>query len=183
MTSTVATEIQQSPVTPKTYLETWGRNEVMRHVPALSWMVRKVDGDLRRRIDIVCASYDALTERSQVEPALTALCRALDRLAEVAKHGRTHQYPTSDQSAKVHEALHHAVTNLNSLDEALIGRRFPFQTLERSKAEPLVGALLVVIQVLERVVVVLRKLDPGLDERLLEGLVTLQEPLRKEPIA
>ena len=28
-----------------------------------------------------------------------------------------------------------------------------------------------------------RAIDPGLDERLLEGLVTLERPLRKEPFA
>ena len=113
---------------------------------------------------------------------MTALCRSLDRLADVAKHGKPGQHST-DMSSKIHEALGHAVANLNSLDDSLFGRRYPFQTLERSKAEPLIGALLVVIQALERAVVALRKLDPGLDERLLEGLVTLQEPLRKEPIA
>ena len=182
MTSTVATEIPQAPTPSKTYLETWGKNERMRHIAPIAWIVRKVDGDLRRRIDIACASYDTLSDRSAAEPPMTALCRSLDRLADVAKHGRQAQHSV-DMTSKIHEALGHAVTNLNSLDDSLFGRRYPFQTLERSKAEPLIGALLIVIQALERVVVALRKLDPGLDERLLEGLVTLQEPLRKEPIA
>lgn len=187
MTSTVATEIPQTAPSAKIQLETWGKNERMRHVPAASWILRKVDGDLRRRIDIVCSSFDHMDasdpHRGAAEQALTALCRSLDRLAEAAKHGRQPGHAPHELTGRIHEALQHAVVSLKSLDEALFGRRYPFQTLERSKAEPLVGALLILIQALERAVVAMRRADPGLDERLLEGLVTLQEPLREQPIA
>lgn len=188
MTSTVATDIPQPADAPaKTLMETWGLNEPMRHIPPASWIVRKVDGDLRRRIEIVCESFDRLeadnTRRQEAEHALTSLCRSLDRLAEMAKHGRVPSHPGASLTIKVRDALHHAVTNLHTLDESLFGRRYPFQTLERSKAEPLVGCLLAAIDALHRCVAVLRDLDPGLDERLLEGLVTLQQPLRQQPIA
>jgi hypothetical protein len=159
----------------------------MRHLPPASWIVRKVDVDLRGRIDIVCASFDRLeldnTRRVEAEHALTAVCRTLDRLADVAKHGRTPSHGSAGLTSKVHDAMQHAVANLKTLDESLFGRRYPFQTSERSKAEPLVGCLLAVIDAIRRVVAILRELDPGLDERLLDGLVTLQEPLRLQPIA
>jgi hypothetical protein len=186
MTSTVATEIPQATGAAKSHLETWGRNERMRHIPPASWLVRKIEGDLRRRIEIVCASFEQMAagdaHRTQAESALTALCRGLERVAETAKHTRTPGHG-GDISSKVREALQHAIAGLNALDENLFGRRYPYQTHERSKAEPLVGALLAAIDALGRAVEVLRKTDPSLDEKLLDGLVTLQTPLRKEPIA
>jgi hypothetical protein len=186
MTSTVATETPETGASTKSLLEVWANNERMRHVPRADWIVRKVDGDLRRRIDIVCSSYEQLIpsdpRHASAEQALTSLCRSLERLADAAKHAHTKPHGGA-LTARVRDALQHAVTNLRTLDENLFGRRYPFQTLERSKAEPLVGALLTVIYSLDRVVKVLRETDRSIDERLLEGLVTLVEPLRPQPIA
>ena len=75
------------------------------------------------------------------------------------------------------------MSSLNSLDANLIGRRYPFQTLERSKAELLYGVLLLVIDHVHRVTALARTIDPNIDEKLLEGLVTLKEPLREQAIA
>ena len=186
MTSIVATESPPGGATAKPHLETWGKNERMRHVPPASWLLRKVDGDLRRRVEIVCSSFEQLAaadpKRAQAEAALTALCRGLERLADTAKHARNANHG-GDLPAKVREAMQHAIAGLTALDENLFGRRYPFQTHERSKAEPVIGALLAVIHAVGRTVEVLRQTDPSLDERLLDGLVTLQTPLRKEPIA
>ena len=187
MTSTVATDIPQAVAPAKPQLETWGKNERMRHVPPASWLLRKVEGDLRRRVEIVCDSFGHLNPtdaaRTHAEAALTALCRGLDRIADTAKHARSNGHAGADIASKVREGLQHAIAALNALDENLFGRRYPFHTNERSKAEPLVGALLVVIDALSRAVEILRRADPALDERLLDGLVTLQTPLRPEPIA
>lgn len=187
MTSTVATEIPQAPAPAKPLLETWGKNERMRHIPPAPWITQKVDGDLRRRIDIVCSSFEQLPPndplRAPAEHALNALCRCLERMAEVAKHARPANPHGGDLTARIRDAVHHAAAGLHTLDENLFGRRCPFHTFERSKAEPLVGALLAAINALRRAVEVLRASDPSLDERLLEGLVQLEAPLRIEPIA
>ena len=183
MTSTVATDIPQGASPAKPLTETWANNEHMRHVPLASWIVRKVDEDLRRRIEIVCSSYESAEPKpSAAEGALNALCRAVNNLAEAARHERPHQ-DHADITTKVRHALQHAVASLSTLDESLFGRRYPFQTLERSKGEVVVGALLHVIETLKRAVEAMRPADPALDERLLDGLVTLQEPLRTQPIA
>src|SRR4051812_41184474 len=113
MTTTVATDIPQpADAPPKTLMETWGRNEPMRHIPPASWIVRKVDGDLRRRIEIVCESFDRLepdnTRRPEADQALTSLCKSLERLAEMARHGRPPSHPGASLTIKVRDAVHHA---------------------------------------------------------------------------
>ena len=187
MTVTVATETPQAAAPPASLLETWGKNERMRHIPALDWIASKVDGDLRRRIDIACSAFDQLPPHDARRPALehefTALCRSLDRLADSAKHGRGTQHSGTDLHARVRESINHAVTNLRMLDANLFGRRYPFQTLERSRGEQVFGSLLVAIQTVNRLLSEVRGVAADLDERLLEGLVTLQEPLRPQPIA
>lgn len=187
MTSTVATEIPQTPASAKPFLETWGKNERMRHIPPAQWITRKVDEDLRRRIEIVCSSFERLSasdeRRPAAEQALSAISRSMERIADLAKQGRAaNQHGGGDLVMRVRESVQHAVANLNTVDENLFGRRYPSQTFERSKAEPLVGALLAAIDALHRVCDILRNADPSLDERLLEGLVTLEQPLRAEPI-
>ena len=69
------------------------------------------------------------------------------------------------------------MTNLGTVDAGTFGRRFPFHTFERSKGEPLYGALLVTIRCVERLVEQIRVVDQGVDERLLSGLVTLSNPV------
>jgi hypothetical protein len=188
MTSMLATESAEKPPA-RTLLETWGKNERMRHVPPVEWIVRKLDVDLRRRIDLASAVFTAMSvadpRRAKMESELRALCRAIDRLSDAGKHTRTpnDQHPPSDLGGRVSSAVTHAVSNLNSLDPNLFGRRYPFQTFERSRAEPVMAALLVVICVLTRVASLAREIDPSVDERVLAGLVTLQQPLREQPIA
>jgi hypothetical protein len=75
------------------------------------------------------------------------------------------------------------VASLTSADADLFGRRLPFQTFERSNAEPLWAALLAAIQHVHRLVELVRPIDPEIDERVNEGLVKLNEPMRREPIA
>src|SRR5688500_20097666 len=40
--------------------EQWSGNERMRHIPSISWMIQKLDGDLRHRIEKLHAVYAAL---------------------------------------------------------------------------------------------------------------------------
>ena len=185
MTSMLATDAEQTAA-PRPSLETWARNEPMRHVPSAEWMAWKLDQDLRRRIEILFSAFSHLTSddarKTTIENEFRALCRAIDRLSDVARHTRM-SHPPHDLGDRIHWGLNQAVSSLNSLDPHLIGRRFPFQTAERSKAEPLYGALLVVIQHAGRVLTLVRAIDPGIDELLLDGLVKLETPLRTQPMA
>jgi hypothetical protein len=181
----LATDAEQTAA-GRPSLETWARNEPMRHVPSAEWMAWKVDQDLRRRIEILFAPYASLPlddpRRPTLENELRALCRAVDRLADAARHTRG-SHPPHDLGDRIAWGLNQAVASLHSLDPHLIGRRFPYQTGERSKAEPIYGALLVVIQHVERVLTLVRTIDRNVDEHLLDGLVTLETPLRTQPIA
>jgi hypothetical protein len=179
------TEATEKPAT-KPPLEVWGRNDVMRHVPPLEWLVRKLDGDLRHRIEKLWVSIAAIPHddprRAVFDDHARALCRSIDRLAEVARHTRTSQ-PPNDLGDRLAASINHAISSLNSLDPALFGRRCPFHTFERSRAEPVYSATVGVIAHVRDLTALVRTIDPNVDERLLDELVTLQEPLRREPMA
>jgi hypothetical protein len=182
MNSTLATEPTEKPAA-KSLQETWGKNERMRHIPPIGWMLDKLDVDLRKRIDKLCAAITAHPSNEAIDTALRALCRAIERLADAAKFSRATNHAPADIVARITWAINHAVSALNAVDANLFGRRYPFQTLERSKGEPLYGALLVVIDHVHRLTTLARAVDAHIDERLLEGLVVLQEPLREQQMA
>jgi hypothetical protein len=186
MNSTVANEVSEGAA-PKPLLETWGKNERIRHVPTIEWIVQKLEIDLRRRIGQLYESFTALpagdSRWAAIEAEFRALCRSIDRLAEAARHGRVSNHAPAEIGARIDWEINHAISSLNSLDPTLFGRRYPFQAFERSKAEPIYGALLLVIDRVTRLTKIVRPIDPGIDERLLEGLVVLQSPLREAPMA
>ncbi len=177
-------EVEKAPA--RSLLETWGLNEPMRHVPPVSWMISKLDVDVRRRAEMLHAAYRALPSddprRTAVEAELQGLNRSIDRLAEAARHERNNAHPPQDLAARMAWSIQHAVTSLGTLDPTLFGRRLPVQTHERSKAEPVYGALLVVIQHVDRLLKQVRTIDPGIDEKLLEGLVVLEHPVNEQTL-
>jgi hypothetical protein len=158
------------------YTEVWGTNERMRHTPPAPWMVQKLDVDLRYRIEQLWAPFSSDAPHGDVEQEFRSLCRSIERLAEMARHSRNH-HPPNDLGSRIIWELNHAVSALQSLDADLIGRRFPVQTHERSKAEPLYAALLTVIGHVQKLVPLVRAIDPGVDERLYAGLVKLENPV------
>jgi hypothetical protein len=171
-------------------LETWAQNERMRHIPSLAWVIHKVDVDLRRRIELAYESYRSLAfddpRHAPIEHELRLICRAVERLGEAAKHLRHNGQAPSDLLNKIGWMINHTVQSLNAVDANLFGRRFPVQTHERSKGEPVYGALLAVMHHVERLIVLARAVDPDLDEKLLHGLVVLEHPVNdqtRRPIA
>jgi hypothetical protein len=185
MNSMLATDADEAAAA-RSSLETWAKNEPMRHVPSAEWMSWKVDQDLRRRIEILFNSFEGLgfddPRRPAIENEFRALCRATDRLADSARHNRVN-HPPHDLGDRIAWGLNQAVSSINSLDPHLIGRRYPFHTGERSKAECIYGSLLILIQHVGRVLTLIRTIDRNVDEQLLDGLVQLQTPLRAQPIA
>jgi hypothetical protein len=189
MNSMLATDGAAPPVAQpatRSLLETWGKNEAMRHVPAIEWITAKLDQYVRSRVEKIVAVYTSLPSddprHATMETELRSLCRSIDRLGDAARHTR-HQNAPNDLPSRLTWAINHAVSSLGALDPTLFGRRYPVQTHERSKGEPVYAALLVVMQCVERVLQTVRAIDPGIDERLLEGLVVLVEPLRADAIA
>src|SRR6185369_5120256 len=134
-----------------------------------------------------CAAIESVPSddprRAGADDIVRSLCRALEHLADVAKHTRGALHPPNELSRHVTWSVQHAVASLRSADDDAIGRRFPYHTGERSKAEPLYGALLAVIDATHRLVEIARFIDPNIDGALLEGLVRLEVPMRTDPIA
>jgi hypothetical protein len=176
----------QDPAPRPTLLEQWPANERMRHVPSLPWIIQKLDQDVRRRLESLLVPYSDIAasdpRHGAIETELRAVCRALDRVADITRRGRGGHAP-NDLASRVRWALNHTVQNLTATDADTFGRRFPFQTFERSYAEPLWGATLAVLQHVQNLVPLIREIEPDIDERMYEGLVNLIEPLRREPMA
>jgi hypothetical protein len=169
-------------------LETWSDNERMRHVPALSWIVEKIEGDLHAKIEKVWLPYSDLPasdpRHAPMEAELRAFCRSIDRIADVgARRHRGTGHPPNDLRSRIDWSFSHAVATLTAADSDLFGRRLPFQTFERSNAEPLWAALLAAIQHVHRLIDMVRSIEPDIDERIYEGLVKLNEPMRRDPMA
>src|ERR1043166_4858233 len=152
MTDPLATEGTTSPADSTT--EQWHSNERMRPLPRVHWMADKLDGDLRNRIETACHAIESVgpddPRRVAADEIIRSLCRALEHLAAVAKHTRGQLHPPNELSRHIGWSIQHAVASLRSADDDVIGRRFPFHTGERSKGEPLYGALLTVIDATHR---------------------------------
>jgi hypothetical protein len=185
MNSMVATEPAEKPAA-RSFQETWGKNERMRHIPSVEWMLWKLDADLRRRIEKLLAPYTALPaddpRHGPAEAELRGLCRSIDRFTECVRHTRAGQGP-QELANRISWAIGQAVGALQTLDGTLFGRRYPFQTFERSKGEAVYGALLVIIDHVNRVTPLIRAIDPNIDARLYEELVNLKEPMRETAMA
>src|SRR5689334_8575107 len=125
--STLATEDPTPPPTasavptsPHTSLLEWhAQNELMRHIPALSWMVEKLDVDLRRRIEKLWLPYSDLPASDPRHPALEAeirtLCRAIDRVGVIARHHRGNPHPPNDLGTRVTWTIDQAVGSLRAV--------------------------------------------------------------------
>ncbi len=182
-----ASGLEQKPQPALPALESWAENERMRHIPALGWMIEKLEGDLRRRIDGLAEPFYPLAaadpRRLPIEESLRAICHAVDRLADVARHSRGAAHPPNDIASRIPSSIANAVASLRSIDANAFGRRFPYHTGDRSKAECVYASFMAVIQQMHRALPLIRAIDPTVDERMNAGLVQLQEPLRREPMA
>ncbi|HYI09683.1 MAG TPA: hypothetical protein VEK57_11520 [Thermoanaerobaculia bacterium] len=185
-----ADEPQSRPDSRPSLLETHAHNERMRHIPSTASIVQKLDADLRRRIERLWLPYNDLPASDPRHPAMEvefrALCRSLDRIGDCARnhhHHRGHNHPPNDLGHRLTWTLNQTIAALNAAEAETFGRRFPFQTFERSNAEPLWAAVLASIQHVQKLQELVREIEPEIDERMYEGLVVLQEPLRREPMA
>lgn len=188
MSDTLATEAKPSDdKAAHPGLERLATNERMRHVMTAEWMVRKLDDDLRRRLDVVLAPLADLgsgdPRRESADGALVSLARSLERLCEAAKPHSGTPHPPHDPVARVRAALNNAVSASRGVDASSFGRRAPFHNFDRSKSEPVYGCMLSVLSHYDRLVEAVRTIDNSIDEPLHAHLVTLQKPLDPRPMA
>ncbi|HSP34251.1 MAG TPA: hypothetical protein VLU46_08050 [Thermoanaerobaculia bacterium] len=165
---TAATAEKRAALPP---LETLAQNDRMRHVPPLDWMIDKLDGGLRSRIAKMTAAFATLAAAdphcAAIESQLRLLGGSIDRLAVTAGGRRSNEAATMALPARIDAAVTHAASCLRSVDAATFGRRAPYHFFERSKSEPVYGALLAVIAHVEMLVPLIRSIDPDIDEKLL----------------
>lgn len=144
----------------------------MRHIPSAGWMAQKVDVDLRARIAKMTAVFADLASADPRYPAaergLRDLGSAIEQLAVIAggRRNNSNEIPAALPS-RIDAALTQAASSLRSLESTAFGRRHPYQWFDRSKAEPVYGALVAVICHVERVAPAIRAIDPDIDEKLL----------------
>lgn len=167
---------------PKPQLEAWSANERMRHVPPIDQIVRRLDASVRGRLEKLSIAYAALPrshpDYQQVEAELRTVCRAIERVGEVARPTKGTSHPPNDPLQRIGWSLSQALSALGSIDANLFGRRYPFQTFERSKAEPVLAALLVVLSHIEdRLLPLVRRIDMDIDEQLSGGIEISEVPM------
>jgi hypothetical protein len=114
---------------------------------------------------------------------LRVFCRALDRVADVAKRPCGQSYPASELGARIGWALNHAIGNLRSVDQETFANAFPSTPSSAQTASRSTPAMLSVVDALRRLQELVRAVDPSIDEALYCDLVRLGEPVGPEPIA
>lgn len=153
----------------------------MRHVPSAEWMARKIEGDVRTRVGKLLSAYMDLPSADPRHPAVEtefrALCRTFERLLDAAKPSARHNGHQSDVASKIDALMNQAAAALHALEPTPFGHRNPYHFFERSKSECVYGALLTVLSHLDRVLALVRTVDATIDERILEGLVVLSNPV------
>src|ERR1041385_823653 len=115
MNSMLATDADEAAAA-RSSLETWAKNEPMRHVPSAEWMSWKVDQDLRRRIEILFNSFEGLgfddPRRPAIENGSRARCRAPGGPPAPARHNRVN-HPPHDLGDRIAWGLNQAVSSIN----------------------------------------------------------------------
>ena len=171
MLATEPTTLSDEKRTTLPPLETSGANERMRHVPPLDWMIRKIDADVRSRIAKLTANFASLPSSdphyATIEAALRELCSSMERITATAGNRRSAEPAGMPLTARIDSAIAHAVAALRGLEGTPFGRRAPYHVFERSRSEPVYGALLGVIDHVARLVPLIRSIDRDIDEKLL----------------
>ena len=104
-------------------------------------------------------------------------------MGAIARHHRGNPHPPNELGSRIGWTISQTVGSLTAADADTFGKRFPFQTFERSNGEPLWAAMLSVISHVQKLVPMVREIEPDIDEQLYDGLVQLTEPMRRDPIA
>jgi len=130
-------------------LEQFGTTERMRHIPPVEDLIRRLDLEVRKTIRAIFerGSVEKPEISPEVESHLKRLCRSIERVAEIARHGKPMpSSPNTDTRGKLESATANAVGALSVLDRVHFTQRTPFNSFERSRAEMLHSAVLIVIK-------------------------------------
>lgn len=170
-------------------METVGQTEEMRHIPSLQLLIDKLDREVRGRIETLYAScFESATALdsatvNQLETRFRQICRWLERLGEQARGRRPHLNHDLNLRSRVRSTLGFAIESLSALEATQFRRRQPFHCFERSRAECIYGAFMVMNCELDRLTVLATAIDPDLSMKLSEPPYELPPPRTEEFVA
>lgn len=153
-------------------IERHGETEVMRHVPEVDFLLERLNGDLRWRVDTL---WNAALSRggalpSPIEQEFRCVIRWLDRIADVVRHHRANG-PENDLRSRLDRAVQNATQALSHVDRNLFRRRSPFHLFERSRGEQAFAAFLAAYRATERLVPLVAELDPDISLKLIQKVL------------
>lgn len=130
-------------------IEQFGTTERMRHIPPVEDLIRRLDLEVRKTIRAIFERGS--TEKPEVSAAVDAhlkrLCRSIERVVEIARHGKPmHSPANADIRGRIESATANAVGALSALDRVHFTQRTPFNSFDRSRGEMLHSAVLIVIR-------------------------------------
>jgi len=130
-------------------IEQFGTTERMRHIPPIEDLIRRLDLEVRKTIRAVFerGSSEKPEISAAVDAHLKRLCRSIERVVEIARHGKPMGSPhNADIRSKIESATANAVGALSALDRLHFTQRTPFNLFDRSRGEMLHSAVLIVIK-------------------------------------
>jgi len=169
-------------------MEQQRQNEVMRHIPTLARTRERIGKNYR---SIAEKLFSSAYERGAVTPAdvengFRSLARCIEKFSESIRHTRINGHNQQEMGKRLSAAFDQALLALDSIHADEYGRRAPFHLFDRSHAETIFASVLMIGVHLERLIVLVAKIDPDLNERLLADTIRLEHPLNEQvlqPIA
>jgi hypothetical protein len=169
--------------------EQFSQTEEMRHVPPVSWLIDKLDHDVRSRIETLYTScfesgrsLDSPTI-SELETRFRQIYRWLERMGEQARGRRGPTNHDFNLRSRVRAALAFAIESLATVDPVQFRRRNPPNLFERSRGECLYAAFLMVTCEIDRLITAAAAIDPDLHMKLIEPPYSLPPPPVQEQLA
>ncbi|HVT42754.1 MAG TPA: hypothetical protein VMT00_00010 [Thermoanaerobaculia bacterium] len=177
----MAQAIQQFPGEPATHAD------VMRHVPPLEWVVRKLGEYQQRAETLHWAAFESGRQAdaellAAAEQELKHLAGSVGRLIEAAsRHPKEIRSPEGLR-ARLEHFFSRALGSVQALDPSRLVLRSHYTEFQRSQGELVFAALLVVGDSIRRLTPLVARINPDVYELLLANLVTLQHPVNEETL-
>jgi hypothetical protein len=153
-------------------MEERDQNEIMRHVPEISFFRRKVADEYGKRLMILAdsvaarrGSEEAAAAEKKVRAALLWLCRIGDLLSHRSPSRRNE----NDLRRSIDQTISFVLAELDHASEEMFRRRIPYHHYNRSEGEQVYAAFCGAARLLEEAAALLTGVDPDLADRLAGG--------------
>jgi hypothetical protein len=155
------------------------KNEIMRHVPEISFFRRKVADDYGKRLmmlaDSIAArrgSEEAAAAEKKVRAALGWLCRIGDLLS----HRPASRRNEHDLRRSIDQSISFVLAELDHASAEMFRRRIPYHHFNRSEGEQVYAAFCGAARLLEEAAALLTTVDSELADRLAGGAAVALPP-------